>query len=85
VIQGASDMGIRLSEVELQRALDFCVKLFDPITPEQNERLATRGDETAFGNSRLGELLDLRAPIMDPGVWETMDLGQLRENESKNG
>ena len=29
-------MGARLSEDELQHALDFCVHLFDPTTPEQH-------------------------------------------------
>ena len=29
-------MGARLSEDEVQRALDFCVHLFDPTTPEQH-------------------------------------------------
>ncbi|KAI0743665.1 hypothetical protein C8Q80DRAFT_855359 [Daedaleopsis nitida] len=37
VIQGGADMGARLSEDEVQRALDFCVHLFDPTTPEQHE------------------------------------------------
>ncbi|KAI0358724.1 FAD/NAD-P-binding domain-containing protein [Trametes cingulata] len=37
VIQGGADMGTRLSEDEVQRALDFCVHLFDPTTPEQHE------------------------------------------------
>ena len=30
-------MGTVLSEDEVQRALDFCVHLFDPTTPEQHE------------------------------------------------
>lgn len=30
-------MGARLSEDEVQRALDFCVHLFSPTTPEQHE------------------------------------------------
>ncbi|KAI0708919.1 FAD/NAD(P)-binding domain-containing protein [Cerioporus squamosus] len=37
LIQGGADMGARLSEDEVQRALDFCVHLFDPTTPEQHE------------------------------------------------
>ncbi|KAG6381897.1 hypothetical protein JVT61DRAFT_514 [Boletus reticuloceps] len=35
VIQGASDIGKRLSEQELQNALDFCSKFFHPTSPEQ--------------------------------------------------
>ncbi|KAF8551969.1 FAD/NAD(P)-binding domain-containing protein [Imleria badia] len=38
VIQGASDMGTRLSERELQNALDFCSKFFLPTSPEQRAR-----------------------------------------------
>ncbi|PIL36293.1 hypothetical protein GSI_01956 [Ganoderma sinense ZZ0214-1] len=37
VIQGGADMGTRLAEDEVQQALDFCVHLFDPTTPEQHE------------------------------------------------
>ena len=34
VIQGASDMGTRLSERELQRALDYCSMFVQPTSPE---------------------------------------------------
>ncbi|KAH9940367.1 FAD/NAD(P)-binding domain-containing protein [Epithele typhae] len=37
IIQGNADIGVRLSEDEVQAALDFCVHLFDPTTPEQHE------------------------------------------------
>ncbi|KAI0779599.1 FAD/NAD-P-binding domain-containing protein [Fomes fomentarius] len=50
VIQGGADMGARLSEDEVQRALDFCVHLFDPTTPEQHESVR-RKLEIATGNS----------------------------------
>ncbi|KAF9049926.1 FAD binding domain-containing protein [Panaeolus papilionaceus] len=63
VIQGASDMGARLSETELQRSLDFCVNLFNPTSPEQHERLALRGDISQ-------ELLDIASPIVDPDMFE---------------
>ncbi|KAI0072427.1 FAD/NAD(P)-binding domain-containing protein [Panus rudis PR-1116 ss-1] len=36
VIQGGAEMGAKLSEDEVQRALDFCVNLFNPTTPEQH-------------------------------------------------
>ncbi|EMD33059.1 hypothetical protein CERSUDRAFT_108283 [Gelatoporia subvermispora B] len=36
VIQGSAEMGKKLCEDEVQRALDFCVHLFDPTTPEQH-------------------------------------------------
>ncbi|KAF9524017.1 FAD binding domain-containing protein [Crepidotus variabilis] len=63
VIQGASDMGARLSETELQKSLDFCVKLFNPTSPEDHERLAHCED---FAQ----ELLDVAAPIVDPSTFE---------------
>ncbi|KAF8639517.1 hypothetical protein AX17_001422 [Amanita inopinata Kibby_2008] len=63
VIQGASDMGTRLSESELQKSLDFCVNLFNPTSPEQHERLSRSG--------KIGrELLDVTAPVMDPAMLE---------------
>ncbi|KAG6831758.1 hypothetical protein H0H92_007910 [Tricholoma furcatifolium] len=71
VIQGASDMGKRLSETELQKTLDFCVNLFNPTSPEQHERLSR-----SFG--RDSELLDISAPVIDPTVLENalrVDMG----------
>ena len=50
VIQGGADMGKRLTEDEVQRALDFCVHLFDPTTPEQHES-ARRQLEAVYGMS----------------------------------
>ncbi|KAG6837830.1 hypothetical protein H0H93_016198 [Arthromyces matolae] len=63
VIQGASDMGKRLSETELQKSLEFCVKLFNPTTPEQHERLSQ-----SFGTCNA--LFDVAAPIVKPAVLE---------------
>ncbi|KAF8348367.1 FAD binding domain-containing protein [Amanita rubescens] len=74
VIQGASDMGTRLSESELQKSLDFCVNLFNPTSPEQHERLSRSG--------RIGkELLDVTAPVMDPVMLESaLRVGQKSSN-----
>lgn len=63
VIQGASDMGARLSETELQKSLDFCVNLFNPTSPDQHERLLKRGDIAK-------ELLDVASPVVDPASFE---------------
>ncbi|KAI0674899.1 FAD/NAD-P-binding domain-containing protein [Trametes maxima] len=49
VIQGGADMGARLSENEVQRALDFCVHLFDPTTPEQHESVRRKLEQVASG------------------------------------
>lgn len=65
VIQGASDMGARLSETELQKSLDFCVNLFNPTSPDQHERLSKRGDITK-------ELLDVASPVVDPTSFESI-------------
>ncbi|KIL62531.1 hypothetical protein M378DRAFT_165552 [Amanita muscaria Koide BX008] len=64
VIQGASDMGSRLSDSELQRSLDFCVNLFNPTSPEQHERLRSSGEISK-------ELLDVTAPVMNPAMFES--------------
>ncbi|KAF9010477.1 FAD binding domain-containing protein, partial [Cyathus striatus] len=63
VIQGASDMGTRLSEWELQKSLDFCVNLFNPTSPEQHERLLRAG-------KIYQGLLDVASPIIDPATFE---------------
>ncbi|KAJ7502906.1 FAD binding domain-containing protein [Mycena galericulata] len=63
VIQGASDMGKRLSETELQKSLDFCVNLFNPTSPEEHDRVANRKE---IGHA----LLDVGSPIIDTAVLE---------------
>jgi flavine halogenase len=57
-------MGLRLSETELQKSLDFCVNLFNPTTPEQHERVAK--------NVLFKELLDVTAPVVDPILPESV-------------
>ncbi|KAJ8488641.1 hypothetical protein ONZ51_g3445 [Trametes cubensis] len=47
VIQGGADMGARLSEDEVQKALDFCVHLFDPTTPEQVENVRRKLEQAS--------------------------------------
>ena len=75
VIQGASDMGARLSEMELQKSLDFCVNLFSPTCPEQHERVANSGLCT--------EWLDVNAPVIDPKMLEGALMGQMGSEEAK--
>ncbi|KAF9243103.1 hypothetical protein BU15DRAFT_86521 [Melanogaster broomeanus] len=58
VIQGASDIGTRLSDAELQDALDFCSKFFSPISPEQHAWALQ------YGIPR--NLCDVSAPLVDP-------------------
>lgn len=82
MIQGGAEMGARLTEDELQHALDFCVHLFDPTTPEQHAhvRAALEGllvsPRARAGESGHGEqdgraadgakLMDVHAPLVDP-------------------
>ncbi|CDO75697.1 hypothetical protein BN946_scf184585.g10 [Trametes cinnabarina] len=81
VIQGGADMGARLSEDEVQRALDFCVHLFDPTTPAQHDAVR-RKLEVASGlvqpalpgefpsssasADSVSRLFDVGAPVVDP-------------------
>ena len=62
-------MGARLSETELQKSLDFCVKLFNPTTPEEHERLARSGQVAK-------ELLDASGPVVDPCVFKLLRVGE---------
>ncbi|KAF9075633.1 hypothetical protein BDP27DRAFT_1212578 [Rhodocollybia butyracea] len=62
VIQGASDMGCRLSESELQRSLDFCINLFNPTSPEEHESVGGLLTRLSEGN----ELMDVTKPVVDP-------------------
>jgi len=57
-------MGLRLSETELQKSLDFCVNLFNPTKPEQHERVAK--------HTLFKELLDVTAPVVDPILLESV-------------
>ncbi|KZT69721.1 FAD/NAD(P)-binding domain-containing protein [Daedalea quercina L-15889] len=80
VIQGGAEMGARRSEDELQQALDFCVHLFNPTTPEQHENvrraLASLSMQPGAGEEDRGDaaqsLLDVRAPIVDPSKLDKL-------------
>ncbi|KAF7298032.1 hypothetical protein HMN09_01024400 [Mycena chlorophos] len=63
VIQGASDMGQRLSENELQKSLDFCVNLFSPTSPEEHTRVASQPHIAQ-------SFMDVATPVIDPAVLE---------------
>lgn len=56
-------MGKRLSETELQKSLDFCVRLFNPTTPEQHERLS-------HSSGLFDEVFDINAPLVDPTIFK---------------
>ncbi|KAG0699370.1 hypothetical protein DFH29DRAFT_983558 [Suillus ampliporus] len=64
VIQGASEMGSRLSEAELQSALEFCSKCFNPTSPDH---LALPSKE-----GLTKDMLDVTAPLMDPRAIESI-------------
>ena len=92
VIQGGSDVGHRLSEDEVQQALDFCGKLFAPTSPDDHraaerlldERLrqATENPEIETANLRF---LDVHAPIIDPQMIDTVVQGRLVRSTSDAG
>jgi len=73
-------MGRRLSEDELQQALDFCGKTFNPTSPDDHhevERLLAErfnGGVTYGGDPEATNLrfMDLRAPVIDPRTIETI-------------
>jgi len=77
-------MGHRLSEDEVQQALDFCGKLFAPTSPDEHraaERLLTErleGQATDSPDPETTNLrfLDVHAPIIDPQIIDTVVRGQ---------
>lgn len=64
VIQGASEMGSQLSEKELQSALEFCGKCFNPTSPEHLAP-ASKEDLPKY-------MFDVTAPLMDPHAIESI-------------
>ena len=81
-------MGRRLSEDELQQALDFCGKLFAPTSPDEHRAAETllagrlEGQILDSPDSKTANLrfLDVHAPIIDPQVIETVIRGHLRSS-----
>jgi flavine halogenase len=69
IIQGASDMGTRLSSRELDNALAFCGKLFAPTTPEMHVAAGMRLPE---------EMLDVNAPLRS-----SADLGMMEDEDTR--
>jgi len=57
-------MGVRLSENELQKSLDFCVNLFNPTLPGDHDRVARSGLVAKA-------LLDVASPLVSPTVFES--------------
>ena len=73
-------MGRRLSEDELQQALDFCGKTFNPTSPDDHHEVerflaerfkggVTYGDDPEATDLRF---MDLGAPVIDPRTIETI-------------
>jgi len=82
-------MGHRLSEDELQQALDFCGKTFNPTSPDDHhavERLLAerfKGGVTYGGGPEVTNLrfMDIRAPVIDPRTIETIVLDHLTSTQ----
>jgi hypothetical protein len=67
VIQGNADLGPRLSESEVQNALDFCVGLFNPVNPDLAGKLRKHlesldDDQFSAHGVEKKALLDVTAP-----------------------
>ena len=69
VIQGNADLGPRLSESEVQNALDFCVSLFNPVNPgvagKLRKHLESLDDDQFLAHGvKKRALLDVTAPLL---------------------
>lgn len=87
VIQGGADMGARLSEDEVQRALDFCVNLFNPTTPEQHESVRQKLQESArwpFGFDMGLDERDDDAEVEDSNGTEAGATTEGREHRTRS-
>ena len=77
-------MGHRLSEDEVQQALNFCGKLFAPTSPDEhraaerllNERLKGQAIDSPDAETANLRFLDVRTPIIDPQIIDTIVRGQ---------
>ncbi|KAA1472988.1 FAD/NAD(P)-binding domain-containing protein, partial [Dentipellis sp. KUC8613] len=67
VIQGNADLGPRLSELEVQQALDFCTDLFSPTTPAQHAAVRAR-----LESLRVHEAVDPGGRGVAPGMSPTV-------------
>jgi len=73
-------MGHRLSEDELQQALDFCGKTFNPTSPDDHHAVErflaerSKGEVTDGGGPEVANLkfLDIQAPVIDPRTIEAI-------------
>ncbi|OJA19373.1 hypothetical protein AZE42_08777 [Rhizopogon vesiculosus] len=77
VIQGAGEMGSRLSEKELESALEFCSKCFNPAS---HEHLAF-----AAKQDLPKDILDVTGPIIDPQVIDSVISKTSEHMDSKGG
>ncbi|KAI0064890.1 FAD/NAD(P)-binding domain-containing protein [Artomyces pyxidatus] len=60
VIQGGADLGPRLSEVEVERAIDFCTDLFNPVEDKATEAVRKRVAElTLSPTAEMDEAADV--------------------------
>ncbi|KAJ7594636.1 hypothetical protein C8J56DRAFT_443917 [Mycena floridula] len=75
IIQGAADMGCQLSENEIQKSLDFCLKLFNPTSPEQHVDIV---QDAAVAK----QLLDVNGPLVCPEELD-VQLTDPKNNEKR--
>ena len=76
-------MGRRLSEDELQQALDFCGKTFNPTSPDDHHEVERFLAERFKGEVADGsgpeitnlKFLDIQAPVIDPRTIEAVVQG----------
>ncbi|OJA19370.1 hypothetical protein AZE42_08774 [Rhizopogon vesiculosus] len=73
--QGAGETGSRLSEKELERALEFCSKCFNPTSPEHLAFTTAKQDLP-------GDILDATGPLIDPQVIESV-ISKIEHTNSK--
>ncbi|KAI0751654.1 FAD/NAD-P-binding domain-containing protein [Daedaleopsis nitida] len=74
VIQGGADMGTRLTEDEVDRAVEFCSQLFAHTNPEQHDKVRQElesmtinsSSDTSASRPNVADLFDIHAPVVAP-------------------
>jgi flavine halogenase len=98
VIQGSADLGPRISENEVQNALDFCSSLFNPINQGVADDLRKHlegldDDQFAAHGVEKSALMDVNAPILpteeiekiarDPSLLPAVGNGSAEKGENE--
>jgi flavine halogenase len=83
VIQGNADLGPRLSEVEVQNAIEFCAALFNPINPDAASALRKHFEGIDLNAEDVPASSLAGSGIMDANTQTKLDMGPVPHSVRK--